>query len=125
MSNPRALTVTWCDEDGDEQSLAVPARFEVCPDCEGTGRTLHASLRDHAYSREDFDADPDFEAGYFGGRYDVQCPTCVGLRVVSVPDPDSLAWRPEHTAALEAAEEQGRDAARWAAEEAAERRMGA
>lgn len=124
-SNPRALTVTWCDEDGDEQSLAVPARFDVCPDCEGSGCTLVASIRDCAYSREDFAEDPDFEEGYFGGRYDETCRTCRGLRVVQVADPDSLAWRPAHAAALQQAEEQAMEQARCAAEEAAERRMGA
>mgnify|MGYP006365238893 FL=1 len=58
------------------------AKWIVCPECKGEGSHMTPSLRNEAFTREDFDADPDFEEGYFGGRYDVTCTLCKGARVV-------------------------------------------
>jgi hypothetical protein len=58
------------------------AKFEVCPRCEGEGKHMNPSIGEVAYTREDFDADPDFEEQYFSGAYDVTCYECKGQRVV-------------------------------------------
>ncbi|MBK8583270.1 MAG: hypothetical protein IPL86_16075 [Flavobacteriales bacterium] len=88
------------DAEGDEVTVSAPAKMAVCHDCEGEGCVLTASIRNHAYSQEEFaeafydDRDGDLEDGqspaeqYFrhGGRYDVVCPTCKGRNVVLVLD---------------------------------------
>lgn len=88
MSTIRITTAV--DEDGETtESIEVPARMEVCPDCEGHGSVLNASMRQHAYSEEEFaDFDDEEREAYVtrGGMYDVVCPTCKGVRVVAVPD---------------------------------------
>ena len=61
-------------------------KFEVCPRCNGEGKHVNPAIDSHGLSREDFDADPDFEEDYFSGVYDVECYECKGLRVVKVPD---------------------------------------
>lgn len=86
---------TWEDDDGEEVTAVFPIKKEVCWDCEGHGSVMNASMREHAYSQEEFDEsfqdDEDREA-YFGrgGKYDVQCPTCKGANVVDVIDEDNM-----------------------------------
>lgn len=68
-----------------------PARFEVCEECDGHGTVLTPSIREHAYSHEEFMEAFDTEElqeAYFkrGGMFDVQCPLCKGDRVVKVVD---------------------------------------
>jgi hypothetical protein len=72
--------------DGAEIEYALPAKFEVCSRCSGTGSHVNPSIDGNGLSREDFDQDPDFEEAYFRGDYDVRCETCKGARVVPVPD---------------------------------------
>lgn len=90
-------TVTIYDEDDDiEREVELPACYEVCPDCEGHGSHLTPSIRNHAYSMEEFnDAfyEDDEKEEYFkrGGRYDVVCGTCSGKRVVLVVDERHLS----------------------------------
>lgn len=72
-----------------------PATFRVCHDCEGHGTVLNPSMREHAYTQEEFERDFNDEdrAQYFkrGGIYDVTCPTCKGRNVVLVGDQESIA----------------------------------
>lgn len=91
----RAMTITLDiegeDADGDfTETITVPARFEVCPSCQGRGSYVNPSIDAHGLSREDFDEDPDFAESYFSGQYDVECRDCNGARVVPVPDESNL-----------------------------------
>lgn len=86
-------------------------RWIVCPECEGDGTVLCDAFRGVAVDQELME-DPDFREEYFGGHYDVVCPTCKGNRVV-----DRKEW--------EAGEEQRRADAEYRAEVEAERRFGA
>jgi hypothetical protein len=86
MSKP---TVTITDEDGNE--LSIPAHFEVCPRCEGEGSHVNPAVDGNGLTAEDFAEDPDFEEGYFEGRYDVTCERCNGARVIAVVDPSRLS----------------------------------
>jgi hypothetical protein len=117
----RAMTVDveLSDADGDEMTVTAPVTFEVCETCEGRGRHVNPSIDAHGISREEFDEDPDFRENYFLGTYDVECAECHGRRVSPV-----LA---EHCPADVRAriEEKAQDEANYAAECAAERRMGA
>lgn len=70
--------------DGVEHTL--PGKFEVCPECEGSGTELYGSLKGAVFTPEDFANDPEFAEDYFGGSYDVACSKCKGLRVVPTAD---------------------------------------
>ena len=126
-----AKTITFTHETsgGVEHEHELPAHFEVCSHCEGHGTHLHPDIRNHAYSPDEFyDSFYEEERGeYFrrGGRYDVQCELCRGERVISVIDEDaaSRTLRGRRLLAIYNARID-RDAA-YAAECAAERRMGA
>ena len=101
--------------DGDE--IVVPVRYAVCSLCEGTATVVDPNIDAGGLSRDDFDADPDFEEDYSAGRYDIPCPTCGGLRVEAVP-----TFSPEIQAAVN---EWIADDAEYVALCASERAMGA
>ncbi len=96
------FTVFVENEDGYEvqEEVEFPSKKEVCDDCEGYGKVLNASMRNHAYSAEEFAESFDEEDAheYFrrGGKYDVVCPTCKGKNVVDVVD--ESAFSVEHKA---------------------------
>jgi adenine-specific DNA methylase len=99
----KTITITVMDEAGDEAEHELPARMEVCSDCEGHGTVLNESMRHHAYTAEEFrEFDEEEVRAYFtrGGMYDVTCPTCGGANVVSVVDEERLD--PEQREAFEA-----------------------
>ena len=87
-----SIEVVFEDDNGDEVVVDIPARYEVCSDCEGHGSVLNESMRFHAYTEEEFSdfSDEDREQ-YFkrGGIYDVVCSTCKGMRVEKVLDTDA------------------------------------
>ena len=81
------------DENGERIVESLPAKFIVCPECEGHGTVLNPSMKEHCYTPEEFDEtfSLDEQEEYFkrGGRYDVQCPNCKGKNVVLVVDEDA------------------------------------
>lgn len=116
------FTFTLHADDDDEVTVEVPGKYDVCPECEGSGKVLCEGLRGVAFTYEDMDeAGPDFREDYMSGRYDVQCPECHGLRVVVVPDEQFMS--DEQKAQLKEHEEHLRLVAQWAAEDAYTRRM--
>jgi hypothetical protein len=119
-------TFTYYTDDGDEAEVELPVRMEVCPDCEGHGSVMNEVMRQHAYTREEFEEtfwdDEDREAYLTrGGKYDVQCPTCDGRNVVPVVDEPRLA-APQRVI-YEQIQKQGDAAARDRADDARTRRM--
>ena len=76
----------------DEGPIRFPARFEVCPRCEGHGRVDHPAFS-NGLTENDFAEDEEFRENYFAGRYDVCCPECDGKRVTLVPDEDRMTER--------------------------------
>ena len=124
------IQFTHVTSGGVEHVHELPAAFEVCPGCDGHGAHLHPAIREHAYTQDEFNeafSDEDERAAYFtpGGRYDIECETCHGRRVVRVIDHDAAAQtlRGRRLLALHAALMDA-DLA-YAAERDAERRMGA
>lgn len=87
--------LTWYNDDEEEISVDFPARHEVCHDCDGHGTHLRTSIRNHAYTSEEFNESFDDEGRkeYFrhGGMYDQTCETCKGLRVIPVVAEDQLS----------------------------------
>jgi RecJ-like exonuclease len=88
------IEVTYLDTSGDEHTIELPAKMEVCHECGGTGSVLCEGMREHAYSAEEFaESFDDEEASeYFkaGGRYDVTCHVCKGKNVVKVIDHEKV-----------------------------------
>lgn len=78
------------DDEGGEQLVEVPLKFDVCPLCDGRGSHVNPSIDAHGLSAEDFAEDPDFADDYFRGAYDQPCNECGGQRVVPVPDPERV-----------------------------------
>jgi hypothetical protein len=117
-TNTIRVTITNDDE---EMEVDFPAKFEVCSTCSGRGSHVNPNIDRNGISREDFDADQDFEEEYSSGRYDVQCYECRGLRVV--PAVDTAALSVSQKADFAIWEEQEEDKASRAREDAYTRRM--
>jgi len=113
-----AVVILWDDEDQEEE-VTVCIKMEVCPTCRGRGTHVNPSIDAGGLSSSDFIEDPDFARDYFKGTYNVQCYECHGANVVPVMDEEytkkELAKR---------VWEKRREEAMYAAEVAAERRMG-
>lgn len=120
------ISVTIYDEDGNEEIVDLPAKMEVCHNCEGEGYVLNESMRYHAYSAEEFyeSFDEEDREEYFkrGGIYDVVCPTCKGKNVVPVIDRAFCQNDPELKAALDKVDEMEEENRQYEAECRAERR---
>ena len=90
------IQITIFRDGGDvEETLTVPARYEICPTCEGCGTDRGASVECDGggfTSSEWAEQDDDFKAGYLAGAYDQPCASCRGTpgRVL-VPDLDALS----------------------------------
>ena len=82
-------TVLVVDPETDEL-FEVEVKNEVCPRCDGEGQYVDPNIDSHGLTRDDFDADSDFERDYFRGTYDVPCVECNGSRVVKVPTERAL-----------------------------------
>lgn len=77
--------------DNEEWDVATfPAKWGLCPECEGRGTVVAPGIDDQGLTHEDLASDPDFAEDYFRGRYDVTCPECRGRTTVLVVDEDAL-----------------------------------
>lgn len=118
------------DEDGNEFSVTLPAKYGVCTECEGHGTIMNPSIAEHAYSMEEFleSYDEEEREHYFkrGGMYDIPCTECKGARVVDVVDEDSLNASQKEDFATWQKQEAERECfnGEWVAEQAMERAMG-
>ena len=113
-------TIGLEDDDGEEESVTVALKYEVCPTCEGKGKHVNPSIDCDGLTAEDFAEDPDFREEYMSGRYDVTCYGCKGKRVVLELDRDSV-----DTTVLARIDSMLQERDEDEAERAAERRMGA
>ena len=121
MKQQEKLIFVEQDDDGEDFETVIPSKFEVCFNCEGRGSHVHRGVDEGGITPEEFAEDPDFEEDYFSGVYDVSCDECHGQRVLLVPD-----WEAKWPMGLkERYEEHCHTQAEYAAERAAERRMGA
>lgn len=120
------ISIEYYDDNGDDISQSFPSMKEVCSECEGEGTVLCEGMRGHAYSIEEFEeafCDEEDREAYFqrGGKYDVTCPTCKGLRVVDVVDRDACSG--ELKVILDTIQEQQEESAKQAAADRLTRRM--
>lgn len=87
------IIIEWERENNQEEVeiVKVPAKYEVCWDCDGEGTTLNENLRG-AFTYEEFHDcfdDEESQEEYFkGGKgiYGVTCKTCHGRTTVLTPD---------------------------------------
>lgn len=109
-------------EDGYDEEVELPMKYEVCPTCQGRGSHVNPSIDSHGITAEEWDRDWDDEDRqmYMSGEYDVPCYECGGKRVVETVDESRCS--PEHLAAWD---EQCRQEAMDRATERMERMMGA
>ncbi len=109
------------NQEGELVELVLPATWVVCSRCSGKGTHVNPAVDGNGLTQEDFDeAGPEFRDDYMAGVYDVPCYECNGARSILVPDRAKLT-KEERVAWYE----QVRELADMAAEEEAERRMGA
>lgn len=80
----------WDEEAGDVVPVDLPARYEVCPNCEGRGTQCKLGAMTGSEWAEACHDDPDFSDNYRSGMYDDVCHECSGLRVVLEVDEDLL-----------------------------------
>lgn len=77
------ITRTIVDQNGDERELILPARFEICPACDGKSTSSRHVECDNCYGEpngftadEWAEQDDEFKEDYLAGHYDRQCETC-------------------------------------------------
>ena len=61
--------------------MPTTPEYSVCPTCEGHGKIVNPVLS--VWTEDDRYDDPDGFEAMMEGRYDVTCPECQGLRVVT------------------------------------------
>jgi DnaJ-class molecular chaperone len=86
----KTMLELWDDEAGESVPVELPARYEVCPCCEGRGVTCKLGAMTGSEWAEACHDDGEFPEMYRSGAYDEPCRECRGLRVVSVVDVDAL-----------------------------------
>ncbi len=80
------MSIAMIDLYGDG-SVVLPAKYEVCTRCHGTGSHVNPNVDGNGLSRDDMDElGPEFFEDYMSGVYDVRCEECDGDRVVAVVD---------------------------------------
>lgn len=130
MSEFKTVTVINYDEDDNEEEVEydLPAKMEVCHDCEGYGTVLNESMRNHGYSSEEFAQEFDEEEAehYFrrGGMYDVTCLTCKGRNVVQIIDREACSLDPKLKFVIERLDDDAKQARIDAQTDRMERMMG-
>ena len=85
---------SYLDSSGNEHTIELPSKMEVCHECGGSGSVLREGMREHSYTAEEFAESFDEESAteYFrpGGMYDVTCHVCKGKNVIKVIDHEKI-----------------------------------
>lgn len=124
MRQTLKITV-YTNRDGIDVEL--PARWAVCPACDGGGtdRGAHYECDGGGFTASEWaEQDEDFRDDYMAGRLDRTCETCKGrTTILEIDEEACTGWR--NRILLKAYREQQADSADIDAMQAAERRMGA
>jgi hypothetical protein len=85
------LMMTVEDDDGEERTFLLPAKFCVCPTCNGKGKHVDPRVDAGGLTSEDFyEYGEEFAESYWNGGYDVSCGECGGRRVIPEVNEDAL-----------------------------------
>jgi len=116
--NPSSMTLTVevC-HNGEDCAVELPAKYEVCPTCNGHGSHVNPNIDDNGITAEEFARDPGFAEDYLRGTFSVTCYGCDGTRVVPAPNrekmsPEELDYLLAHEEVLADLEEMDRTMAR-------------
>lgn len=132
----------WTEGDDywdDKVEYKLPARWVICGDCDGSGKTYlgWAASEQPALTYDDFyEEGPEFMEDYFAGRYDRTCPCCHGSGKELIIDREAIVQydevsgketvlNPSLHSILVRYEDFLEEDAYYQAERDAERRMGA
>jgi hypothetical protein len=81
---PDTCTDEEYENEANWKDLFLPAKYEVCPTCQGKGTT---SNHLGAFTSDQMDEmDDDWKDDYIAGTFDRNCEECKGQRVILVPD---------------------------------------
>lgn len=87
MARLQEIVFTYENEDGEEVEGRLPARYEVCPRCDGEGSHTNPNIDGNGITASEWaEWDEEDRDNYMSGVYDVSCEKCGGLRVVPVVD---------------------------------------
>ena len=117
------MTITYIDENTEEQTVTLPSRWEICSRCRGNGTIVNPAVDGSGISPDEFREDPDFEEAYRRGDYDIPCVADCDNGKVRVPDEERMTA--EHRRIYKVWRQQQREVRESYRMEAAERRMGA
>lgn len=112
----------------DEIEVDFPAKWSVCPCCNGEGKTAfgHHNSNAIAWTQSEWEQeDWDFREDYMSGAYDRQCPECKGRTTILELDEKQIKKSKKLSYYLEKYQEQLQANAEIDAIYAAERRAGA
>jgi len=85
------IDFTFENDEGEEITVQLPGRFEVCDRCDGHGTHTNPNIDGHGITEDEWngpDWDDESRETYLSGGYDVTCEECHGERVVLVVDED-------------------------------------
>lgn len=118
------MEITYIDEvSGEEKTVDLPARWEICPRCRGEGKHVNPAVDGPGISPEEFREDPEFGEAYHRGDYDIPCEAGCDHGKVLVVEEKGLSATQRQT--LRLWHRQQREVRECYRMEAAERRMGA
>jgi hypothetical protein len=97
LSPSGEIEFAYEDDDGEEVSVLLPGKHEVCDECGGHGRHTNRAIDGNGITASEWaDWDDDEREAYMTGKYDVTCTVCGGEKVVAVVDVQALeAQSPE------------------------------
>ena len=101
-----------------EDGTPFPSCWAICSHCRGDGKS---SAYLGAFSREDFNEDPDFAEAYMNGEYDRMCDECKGSGKVQLIDVSRCTYAQKRAMVKQRRSE--RDAAYHRMEQESEMRM--
>lgn len=82
---------TYVDDDGNEEEVNLPTRYEVCSRCNGEGHHTNPSIDGNGITASEWaEWDDEDKENYMSGVYNVACYECSGKRVVKVVDESRL-----------------------------------
>lgn len=72
----RSITIRFYDEQTDDYIFhVIPARWEICPRCNGEGTHVNLNIDGHGISQDEWERDwgDEERENYYNGVYDVVC----------------------------------------------------
>lgn len=88
------ITITMFNPDDETyEPVQLPARYDVCPTCDGHGvKCTIGAMTGSGYGESCYE-DPQFAEDYRNGVYDAPCPECKGRRIITVVKEEDI---PQH-----------------------------